>query len=282
MMGAQARRCAGHGNRHLKYVRGCLIGLAALLLAAIVLVWFVPARWVLPRIEPRLHGLQLQQVHGLLWNGRADRVVTADGIARGRLRWRLSRRALLGQVRLQLEFDGPALAFSGSMRRPSADRLEWSGVKARSELDALPARFDTPLGRPRGEVTLAVASAVLQGGWPLQLQAQARWRQAVMRTNEGDVALGNLQWQAHAIDGVISVQLGDDGSGPLQVAGQLQLSPLGWRLDATLHPRQPDPGLRQWLSGIGQADAHGTVHLQRSGGLAASRLAGDPKESASP
>ena len=253
-----------------------------LLLAAGALVWLLPARWVLPWIEPRLHGVQLQQVGGLLWDGHADRVLSADGRTLGRLRWKLSRRALLGEVRLQVDFDGPQLAFSGGMRRLSADRLQWSRVNLQARLDALPQRLDSPLGQPAGELALAVDNAMLQGGWPMQLQAHASWQHAAMRTATGNVALGELQLQAQAQDGVIAAQLHDDGHGPLQVAGQLQLSPLGWRLDARLHPRQPDPGLRHWLAQLGPVGADGSVHIQRRGGLAAARSATDSKENALP
>ncbi len=253
-----------------------------LLLAACVLLWLLPARWVLPWIEPRLHGMQLQQVGGLLWDGRADRVLAADGRPLGRLRWQLSRRALLGDVRLQVDFDGPQLAFSGGMRQLPADRVQWNRVHLRADLDALPQRMDASLGQPRGELALVVDSAVLQGGWPMQLQAHAAWRHAVMRTAAGNVALGELQLQADAQDGVIAAQLHDDGHGPLQVAGQLQLSPLGWRLNATLHPRQSDPALRHWLAQFGRAAADGTVHIQRRGGLAASPSATHTKETIPP
>ncbi|HVC16414.1 MAG TPA: type II secretion system protein N, partial [Rhodanobacter sp.] len=70
--------------------------------------------------------------------------------------------------------------------------------------------------------------------------------------------------------GVIQAQLRDDGHGPLQVQAQALLSPLGWRLDATLRARQTDPALRRWLTGLGSPDADGAVHIHRSSGLAGS------------
>ena len=88
-----------------------------------------------------------------------------------------------------------------------------------------------------------------------------------MHAPHGDVALGELHLQVQAQGGVIQTQMGDDGQGPLHVDGQLQLSPFGWRLDATLQPRQTDPALRQWLAGLGQPAADGSVHIQRHGGL---------------
>ncbi len=252
----------------MKPLRKCLIGLGVLMLAAAVLLWFLPARWALPWIEPKLHGLHLQRVQGTLWHGRADEVVAADGQAQGRLQWQLSRRALLGQVRLQLQFEGPRLAFSGEVRRLPDGQIEVSGANVRAELSALPHVAVSPWGQPRGELQATIDHALLQAGWPMQLQAQAQWPQALMHTPEGDVALGTLQARASAQGGVIRAQLHDDGHGPLHADGELQLSPLGWRLDATLRARQTDPALRRWLARLGPPAADGSVHIQRRGGLA--------------
>jgi len=254
----------------LKYLRNCLAGLGVLILVACLLAWFLPARWVLPWIEPQLHGLRLQQVQGSLWDGRANQVLMVEGKPLGQLQWQLSRRAMLGQVQLQVNFHGPQLDFSGTMQRLPDHQVEWRDVSVRAELAGLIPPVAVPLGRPLGELQLRADQALLQGGWPLQLQAHAQWLRAVMRTRNGDVALGDLQWQAQAQGGVIAVQLRDDGHGPLQANGQLQLSPLGWRLDAKLRARQTDLALRRWLATLGQPDADGMVHIQRGGGLGAS------------
>jgi general secretion pathway protein N len=254
----------------LNHVRKSLLGLGVLLLTVAVLLWFLPARWVLPWVEPQLHGLRLQQVQGSVWNGRAGEVLAPEGQMVGELQWRLSRLALFGRLQLQLRFDGPQLQFSGAMERLPGDRVALRNVSLHSELSALGRVPASPWGLPRGELQAAVEEAVLQGGWPLQLQARAHWHHAAMHTPHGDVALGELEMQAQAQGGVIQAQLRDDGNGPLHVDGQLQLSPLGWRLDATLRPRQTDPLLQRWLTGLGSASADGNVHIHRSGGLAAS------------
>jgi general secretion pathway protein N len=251
----------------LKRGKKSWLGLVALTAVAGVLLYFFPARWALPWLEPTLHGLRLQQVQGPLWDGRAGQVLTATGRPLGQLHWRLSRRALFGQIRLQVELQGPLWRFSGTMQRLSQGQVEWRQIT----IDADPAMWQprpvVPWGQPRGQVQMTVARALLQGGWPLQLQANAQWQHAVMRTRAGDVALGDLRWHAQAQNGVIAAQLSDDGRGPLQVDGQMQLSPLGWRLDAKLRTRHTDPALRRWLAGLGAADADGVVHVRRNGGL---------------
>jgi general secretion pathway protein N len=255
------------GNRRLKALRNSLAGLGMLLLAVALLLWFLPARWAMPWIEPYLHGLRLQQVQGLLWEGRAASVETADGQPLGRLQWQLSRRALLGKFSLQWQFDGPQFALSGGLQKLPNDQVEARDVSGHADMAALDRHVKSSLGQPHGELRLTIERALLQGGWPLQLQGQAQWQHAVMHTINGDVALGELHLQAQAQNGIVQAQLKDDGSGPLQVDGQLQMSPLGWRLDATLRPRQPDPALRRWLGGLGPAAADGSVHVQQHGGL---------------
>ncbi|MFC5438128.1 type II secretion system protein N [Rhodanobacter umsongensis] len=261
----------------MNYLRKSLLGLGVLLLTAAVLLWFLPARWALPWIEPQLHGLRLQQVQGSVWDGRAAEVTAPDGGVLGQLQWRLSRLALLGQLRLQLRFNGPQLHVSGTMARLPGDRIALDDANMRGDLSALHIDPGPPWGQPRGELQLSVDQAVLQGGWPLKLHGQAHWRHAVMHTSRGDVVLGELEMQAQAHGGVIEAQLRDDGNGPLHVDGQWQLSPLGWRLDATLRPRQTDPSLRHWLAGLGPASPDGSVPVHRSGGLAATSLAPPPK-----
>lgn len=232
-----------------------------------VLLYALPARWALPWLAPTLHGLRLQQVRGQLWDGYAGQVLSAEGRPLGSVHWQLSRRALFGQIRMQVELQGPLLRFSGSMQRLPDGTIEWRQVTVYAELAAWHPRATLPLGQPQGQLQVTAEHAVLQGGWPLQLQATAQWQHAAVRTRAGDVMLGDLQWHAHAQNGVIDAQLDDDGHGPLQVDGQLQLSPLGWRLDATLRARHTDPALRRWLAGLGPADASGVVHVRRGGGL---------------
>lgn len=257
------------GERATHRGRRMLPGVVLVVLAALALVWFLPARWVTPLLEARVQGLQLQQVHGLLWNGGAERVRVGEVPSLGELHWQLSRRALLGDVRLQLRLEGPALRFAGAMQRRSADSTEWRDVKLQLQLEAVQPPLATPLGWPQGTLSLQAPHALLQGNWPMQLQATAQWSAAALRTPRGTVALGSLQFDAHAVQGTMDVRMHDAGNGPLALTGDAQASPLGWRLDARLRPRTADPILRRWLATLGRPDTEGGVSLHRRGGLAA-------------
>lgn len=244
-----------------------LILVFLLLLALLVL--FLPARWVMPFVQPRLHGVALEGVHGLVWAGRADELRSADGRALGRLQWRLSRSALWGELDLRLHLEGPQLMASGRLQRDAHDRPVWSEVVLRTELAAWAPWFASPLGTPHGTLTLQLSRAVLQGNWPVELQGQAQWRAAAMQTRAGRLALGNLGLDLAAAAGVLRGELRDEGPGPLHVDGHWQASPLGWRLDLLLQPRTVDPALRQWLARLGHPGPDGSVRLHRRGGLAA-------------
>ncbi|MEO7067874.1 MAG: type II secretion system protein N [Rhodanobacter sp.] len=243
--------------------------LAVLVFCAAAVVWVLPARWALSWLAPQLHGLQLQQVQGTLWNGRAAHVLAPTGRDLGAAQWQLSRRALLGQVDLHLLLDGPQLNFSGTLRNLPADQVEWRDVTLRLDLALLPTAVPAAIGQPGGELTMQLDHALLQSGWPLQLSARGQWRSASLHTRRAEFVLGTMQWQAAAQNGAIQAQLRDDGHGPLEVAMSAQLSPLGWRLDARLHAQQTaSMALRQWLASLGPVDSSGTVTLHRDGGLA--------------
>ncbi|WEN16294.1 type II secretion system protein N [Rhodanobacter sp. AS-Z3] len=254
----------------MKLLKKCLVGFALLVVAAALLLWFLPARWMLPWIEPQLRGMQLQQVSGSIWNGRAGAVVSVDKKSLGQLHWQLSRRSLFGHAQMQWQFSGPDLSFSAALARLSADQTDVRNLSLSATSAALGQQLTTPWGQPRGELQLSIPHALLWAGWPMQMDAQATWHHAVMHTAHGDVALGDVHATAQARGGMISAQLHDGGDGPLQIGGELQLSPLGWRLDVTLRPRQTDPMLRRWLATLAAPAADGNTHIQHHGGLASS------------
>lgn len=238
------------------------------LLSMVALAWFFPARWALAWIAPQLHGLRMQQVHGSLWHGGADQVLLADGSVLGHVQWQVSRRALFASAPLQVDFAGPQLKFSGRLQAEPNGQVRWDQVQLRANVALWnPHGTSSALGQPRGELWMTVDRAVLQGGWPLQLDLRAHWRDAAVLTRRGKVALGALDLRVTARAGVVDATVSDVAGGPLQVNGTLRLSPLGWSLDARLRARRADPALQHWLAALGTADATGIVHVQRRGGL---------------
>lgn len=245
-----------------------LLGLAVVLVALALLVWFAPARWVAPMVETRLHGAQLREVSGSVWDGRVGELVLADGTVLGRLDWRLSHRALFGQVRLHVALEGPAIRGHGDFAR-DGDTASWRGVQLHVALDALSHPPTTPWGVPQGELALDLEQMQVLKGWPDSVSGRMRWPRASMQTPQGTIALGDLMADLSGSHGVIRADLRDGGNGPLALAGVVQLSPIGWRLDARLSARDHEPALQHWLARLGPPDAQGVTHLQRGAGVGA-------------
>ncbi len=242
--------------------------MAALVIAGVALVWFFPARWALALIGPRLRGLQVSGVSGLVWDGRAEVVRLADGRMLGAASWHVSRRVLWADAPLRLQLEGPRLRLDASVRG-HGDTVVWDATHLRVDLAMWRPRQLAPLGLPHGEWDMDVDHAVLRSGWPQQLRAQALWRGAVMVTRHGELALGDVAFQFSARDGVLDVHVADTGTGALQVAGDARLTPLGWQFDMRLRSRGDDPALRRWLATLGPRGPDGAIRWHRAGGLAA-------------
>src|SRR5690606_17836709 len=126
-----------------------------------------------------------------------------------------------------------------------SDTYDWRNVQARVVLGAAWQGWLATIGQPRGEIHLSVDRALLQSGWPMDLQGTARWRNASIQGAGGEMVLGSWQVQAQARDGWIKAQFHNEDDGPLHGNGQMQGNLLGWRLQATLQPHDPDRALRQ-------------------------------------
>ncbi len=259
----------------MKYWRAALFGVLALAALGFVLLWYMPARWVMPLLASRLNGVRLEEVSGQLWDGQAGQVISAKGTNLGRANWKLSRRALLGDNKLHFELHGPRIDFSGGMTGPNAADAQWTDVHMRLDLDVLAANLTLPTGQPRGTPDMTAGKVQLRGGWPLTLDARGQWVDAkVLTPRQGELPLGALQLSLHASNGVIEGHLKDSGQGPLRIDGRLQLSPLARRFTAVAAPRGNVPALQRWLSGFGATDADGVTHITYSGGLAAAMPGG--------
>lgn len=245
------------------------MGLLALLVAVLALLCFLPASWALPWLNARMNGVQLQDVSGLVWDGRAGRVLSAKGEDLGVLQWQLSRMALLGDNRLHVELHGPRVDVAGSMRGKRASEAVWTDVQMRIDLAVLGNGPVLLGGWPRGTLHVSAGMIELRGGWPWTLDGRVQWQDAALLRRQGAMALGQLQADLHAVNGVIVGHVQDDGHGPLRIDGDLQLSPLARRFTAVASPRGQQPALQHWLAAFGPADADGATHINYSGGLAA-------------
>jgi len=72
----------------VKRSRAAWLAVATLLMLVVLLVLLLPARWAVPFVQARLHGLELEGVHGLVWNGGAGQLRGLDGRSLGQVHWR--------------------------------------------------------------------------------------------------------------------------------------------------------------------------------------------------
>lgn len=243
--------------------------MVVIVLSMVLLVLFLPARWAVPFVQPRLHGVVIRGVHGLLWDGSADDVRAADGRRLGLVRWQLARSALWGRVDLQLACEGDGLTARGHLQRDNQKRPVWSNVDMRVDLAKWGAPWPGPLGAPQGMLSVTLDHVVLESNWPMEASGRLHWQDAAMMIGASRIVLGTLDMDIGATHGVLHGQPHDTGDGPLHVQGDWQASPLGWRLDLLLRPRGVDPDLRHWLARLGRPASDGSVQLHRRGGLAA-------------
>jgi len=236
------------------------------------LVWFMPASWALPLLQSQLRGVRFDGVSGSLWQGRAEQVSIGDGSSLGSLSWTLSRRALLGDVRANVDLRQPQLQLQGQVQRVSATEMKLSDVTLHMDMAML---GEQPWlhGQPQGQFDLQAPQAQLVGRWPMQLDATGTWSRAAVRTADGEVPLGTLLLAVNGQSGALRGTLNDDGSSAVQTAGRLSFSPLGWDIQLRLVPRNDDPAVRRWLLSLGTPAADGTLELRYRGGLAQLNLA---------
>ncbi|UPG89186.1 type II secretion system protein N [Luteibacter aegosomaticola] len=252
----------------MKWLRRIGLVVLVLALAASAFYWFLPASVAVPFVARRARGLVLDDLSGTLWQGRAGRVATREGLDLGTVTWTLGRDVILGRTHLDIHLDGRSGRFDGHMEQTQSDIVQWSGVDFRLDAAAL-----SGPGLPRelipvGVVEGKIPQAELQGNWPLLLDADVNWRAAAVKTPEGHVPLGGIVFKAHSAAGVLHATLADNGDGSLAVDARLAASPLGWRLDGALVPRLRDTALTHLIARFGPVRPDGSVSLARKAGLA--------------
>lgn len=238
----------------------------AVLLALLALVWWFPARWAWRLIKNDYPTVHVGAMSGSVWAGKAKDLVV-NGQHLGRLDWTLSRMAIFGHLRGQVDLGGAGVMIHGHIARADDDAIVVDKLDFSVPMERLKVLWPTGM-RLKGAVAGHVDKLRLVDGWPVQLQARVTWQSAQVDDAGREVRLGDLQsrWQARG-GSVIHADLGDAGNGPLDLRGQFVATALGWRLDVAMRPRGAHPALRRLLDRLGQRQPDGSVRMQRHGGL---------------
>lgn len=241
--------------------------LLILLLIAAVVFWTLPAqlayRWAAPQLGP----VQLQDIAGTLWDGRAGNV-SAFGQSLGSLEWQVAKWPLLTRrVEAQLNLSGGQISAKGQAAREADGTLRAIGVEFRLPAPLAEPALDIPALKLHGEIVGRIDDATLRGGWVDGARGTARWTHAGV-SGQAEARFGDLLAEfASQADGSIKGTVKDDASSNLAVAGQFVVHAGQFDAQATLSARNEDLQLREALQYIGEPQPDGTSLLKIHGQL---------------
>lgn len=253
-------------KRRRRPVRIGAVVLLLLVVLAVLVSWF-PADWAWRLARGHVPQLQLRQPSGTVWDGHAAEVV-AYGRPLGTLDWHLSRSALWGDLHGRFDLEADRWKASGRFARlgPQQFRLEHLVATLPAALAGHPAMLRGMA--PGGTVHVRIGHARLRNGWPVQGTGRIDWTGARLSGPAGQADLGHLVAHLTTRAGTaLTARFSTAGDGPVALSGHATATSLGWRLDATLTPRRPDPTLVRVLTRFGQVDADGRIHVRRHAGL---------------
>lgn len=246
-----------------------LLALLLLLLAiALVVAWTMPARMAWKVMAPHVPVLQLSDVGGSVWSGRAGQVSIA-GQPLGALDWRTDVIPLLhGDVRVHAHIMGVDSEGSAEVMR----RLDGLIVVRDAEVDLPGSVLQGTLGLPslrlKGRLHLKAPEARIRNAWFVALDATGRWLDAGV-SGAAEAHLGDINMSfSEPSPPTIKGEIRDDGHGPLTIRGTLSALPTGYTLEANLRPRNPnDLQTQEALRYVGERQPDGSVLLRAGGQL---------------
>ena len=240
--------------------------LAVLALWLIFLLITMPAQHLLGWFAGER--VSAQGVDGSLWKGRAERLAV-DGFAFGPLVWHLRPVALLAG---RIEFQCFVQSGSGGGELRLGKSI-FGATTVRDVQLTLPAalvgrQLRLPLVTLDGDFLIDLEEIRPTDDWLASLRGRVSWQTArVLQPNP--VPLGTLTVQLDMREGDVIGVLGDEGNGPLELGGELNIDAnRAYQLDALLKPRaEADQQVRQTLGLLGAPDAQGRYRLRYSGQL---------------
>ena len=242
-----------------------LLLLLVLAVIAVIVVVLLPARLVLEHAMPASAPVQLQEVSGTVWKGRAGRVIR-NGNDLGALGWKVHAGALLTGV-LDTDFilDGQDYSGKGRLSRGRDGVIRLTDVDASFPASRLEPVLDVPALNLLGRVDVRLDTLQLQNNVPTALQGRATWRDAAV-SGADQASFGTIVADFGPQAGGFGGTVKDEG-GPLEVKGEFKTTLLGYEARATLRPRDGNPQVTRALRHIGQPQEDGSVEFHVSGGL---------------
>lgn len=224
----------------------------------------LPANLVLPHVLPKNAAVQLEDISGTVWQGRAGRVLR-QGQDLGQLGWRVHPKSLLsGVIDADLVLNGGAYTGNGRVMRSSEGGLRFVNTRLDFPASELNSALDIPALQMQGAVKLELDTLEIYNYVPVEMKGRATWSDAAVSGQE-QARLGTLKTEfGNLPEGGFGGTLSDEG-GPLALDGNFKLALTGYEVDARLSARDGNPQVQGVLRHIGQPQEDGSVHYLANG-----------------
>ena len=211
--------------------------------------------------------LELQDVEGSVWNGKAAEVRLQQHQFQ-RLHWDLSLLSLLtGTVKLNWEFALNQGEGKGVIGKSLFGGLFLRNVKAGFHMKDLAPVLQLQALSPEGVIRLKLDELEIEDGFIVSAQGNAVWQNAQVSLFK-TLELGSLQLDLEPDQNGVKGVIKDQG-GPLEAQGLLNLDKTGqYNVNGSVRVRDPlKTDLNASINALGRAGPDGKIPLNRSGKL---------------
>lgn len=228
------------------------------------LVWHFPAALMVSRVQKRLP-VSLDAVSGSLWSGEAAQMSVRGqpwGVVRWRFDWLAPLHASLGYY---LILDGPDTRLQGRVDAGVGGRVVLRNLSGEIQVAQLGPWLPLPQP-PQGKLAIQLSEARLVQGRLQSATGALTLTGATLQWPEtlslGDYRLTLTTSAVGHIQGVLS----DTGNGPLNLQGQITLTPGRYEAQGQVQARSSaSQDLKRWLNALGPVNAQGAEPWQFSG-----------------
>lgn len=239
------------------------IGVAVYLL---VLAVTFPANRLVPALESRVEGLDLQAADGTLVAGRAARLVW-QGRDLGAASWQLQPlRLLLGAVEYRLEFRHPEAQGSTRLGVTLTGRRYGRELELQLQPETVISSFSPLPVSAGGEVVVHLERFEPGDRVPAGVQGTLGWRAASIN-DPVEIALGDIEFSLNSVDDELVAAVTQGGS--LEAAGEIVVTAAGrYRVDLLLKPGTAvSDDVKSMLETVAQSQPGGKLRLTAAGSL---------------
>ncbi len=221
-------------------------------LAVLFAIYTLPARIAWRLVQHKAPNVQLEGLHGTLWNGDADTVLIANQ-ALGKLTWQIPlSSALLFAPRVQLKLDGATVQLEGFAQQTGSNWV-LSALTASADASWLAPALGIPAVIPTGRLALNFSElSVNQRGVPIRVQGNVQWLTAgvtgMAQADFGSFDVSIKNEAGGAIRGVVS----SIGAAALDISGGFTLQGESYQAEITLRQKMSNPNIERALSLIGE------------------------------